>query len=248
MKKSRPNTTKTPRQFIVPKSDTRFLNVIFEDNDILVIDKPPGVLSEPKSDSPHSNLLGMVQGYLRRKFKDSKGSYVKLLHRLDKDTTGVIVVAKSKLGEKLEDQFRDHKVERHYVAIVEGAIQKESGRINLPLEKGDFKGGQKARVAENDQGKRAVTFYEVRERYANASLLDVRVETGRTHQVRVHMAHIGHPLVGDKIYGANQIPFKRHALHAKQLGFLHPRTGIWVHFNSKLPQDMEELIDRLRGF
>ncbi len=233
-----------------PKADKggrRFLEVIFEDRDIIVVDKPAGVLTEPKEGSPHDHLLGMIKGYLKRKFKDSRGSYVKLLHRLDRDTSGVVVAAKSKVGEQLEGLFRAHRVERHYVAIVEGRIEKEEGKINLSIEKGDFEGGKKARVVAKGAGMEAITYYRVKERYTNATLVDIRVETGRTHQVRIHFAELGHPLIGDKIYGATQIRFPRHALHASLLGFHHPHTKKFERYETKLPQDMENLIDQLRG-
>ncbi|MDP2600852.1 MAG: RluA family pseudouridine synthase [Deltaproteobacteria bacterium] len=228
-------------------SGRRFLDVVFEDKDLIVVNKPYGVLSEPKGDSPHDHLLGMIRGYLKRKFKESRGSYVKLLHRLDKDTSGVLVAAKSKVGEQLESQFRGHRVERHYVAIVEGRLEQEEGKIDLPLEKGDFEGGRKVKVAGKGEGAPAITRFRVKERYENATLLDVSVETGRTHQVRVHFAQMGHPLVGDKIYGAVKIPFPRHALHASMLGFSHPRTKKFERYEAKLPKDMEGLIDKLRG-
>ncbi|MDO8526324.1 MAG: RluA family pseudouridine synthase [Deltaproteobacteria bacterium] len=231
------------------KPSHRFLDVLFEDRDIIVVDKPAGVLTEPKGGSPHDSLLAMMKGYLKRKFKESRGSYVKLLHRLDRDTSGVVVAAKSKVGEQLEDQFKNHTVDRKYIAIVEGAVEKEEGLIDFPLEKGDFKGGRKAQVVKKGQGLPARTRFRVEERYKNATLLAIQVETGRTHQVRIHMAEIGHPLVGDRTYGplSGGIPFSRHALHAASLGFKNPRNGRKEKFESKLPDDMVKLIDRLRG-
>lgn len=228
-------------------STQRFLEVIYEDRDIIVVDKPAGVLTEPKGDSPHDHLLGMIKGYLKRKHKDSRGSYVKLLHRLDKDTSGVVVAAKSRVGEQLEDQFRGHRIERNYIAIVEGRMEAEEGTINLPLEKGDFEGGRKSRVAHHkEEGKEAVTRFRVKERYSNATLLNINVGTGRTHQVRVHLAEKGHPLIGDATYGG-KIRFPRHALHATLLAFKHPRTGKQERFEANPPKDLEQLIDQLRG-
>lgn len=231
----------------------QFIKVLYEDKDILVVDKPAGVLSEPKRDSPSFDLVQMVKGYLKRKYR-GVGSYVKLLHRLDRDTSGAIVVALSKVGENLEDDFRNQRVNRQYLAVVEGAVEKAAGKIDLPLEKGEFKFGKKVRVALSPtvrcgapwEGKRAITLFEVLERYAHATVLRVTAETGRTHQVRVHFAEIGHPLVGDKIYGTSQIPFKRQALHAQVLGFRHPRTKQKIRVEAPLPSDIKGLIDQLR--
>lgn len=223
------------------------LNVLFEDRDIIVVEKPAGVLTEPKHDSPHPHLLGMIRNYMKRRYQESKGSFVKLLHRLDKDTSGVLVAAKSKVGEQLEEQFRSHRVERHYLALVEGRVEKEEGTIDLPIEKGDFHGGRKVRVvAEGAGGMKALTRFRVQERYANVTLVAVQVSTGRTHQVRVHFAELGHPLVGDAVYGG-KIPFARHALHASFLGFQHPRTKKSISFETKPPADFLTLIDDLRG-
>lgn len=228
----------------------RFLNIIHEDKDILVVDKPAGVLAEPKKDSPHEDILSMVHDYLRRKYKAGKASYVALVHRLDRETSGVMVVAKSKLGMELEEAFRSHRVKRHYTAVVEGAMEKGGGKIDFPLEKGEFGGGRKVRIAEGPQerqGRRAVTLYEVLERYPQATLLRIMVGTGRTHQIRVHLAKIGHPLIGDAIYGRSKIRFPRHALHASFLSFVHPETKKKVEFESKLPKDILNFLDRLRG-
>lgn len=224
----------------------QFVKVLYEDKDILIVDKPPGVLSEPKANSPHPDLVWMIKGYLKRKYREAKNSYVKLLHRLDQDTSGALAVALSNAGAGLEDAFRSHQINRQYIAVVEGAVAQQRGRIDFPLEKGEFKFGKKVRVAETE-GKKAVTLFEVIERYPNATLLRVTVETGRTHQIRVHFAEIGHPLVGDKIYGAGRIPFKRQALHAQILGFRHPRTGKKIRVESPLPNDILKLIDDLRG-
>lgn len=230
-----------------------FLEVIFEDRDIIVCEKPAGVLTEPKQGSPHDHLLGLIKNYLKRKHPEARGSYIKLLHRLDRDTSGVIVAAKSKVGEQLEDQFRKHIVERQYVAVVEGRVEKEAGRIDFALEKGDFHGGRKIRVVRGSggaggaglEGMPAITDYKVKERYGKATLVAVTVQTGRTHQVRAHFAEIGHPLAGDTTYGS-KMSFGRHALHACLLAFHHPRTKERMRFESKLPEDMMRLIDGLR--
>ncbi|MDO8494214.1 MAG: RluA family pseudouridine synthase [Deltaproteobacteria bacterium] len=228
-----------------PKSQ-RFVDIVYEDRDLLVLNKPAGVLAEPKSDSPSPDILKMARQYLQRKFKEAGGSYLQLIHRLDRDTSGLIVLAKSKAGEKLSDLFRRGEINRQYLAIVEGAVEKSEGKIDLPLEKGEFSHGRKVKVSET--GKPSLTFYRVIERYEKATVLGIETATGRTHQIRVHLAEIGHPLIGDKIYGATKIKFPRQALHATVLSFRHPGTGKKVRFESKPGGDLETLIDRLRSF
>lgn len=222
------------------------LDVVFEDRDILIVNKPYGLLTEPKKDSPHNDLLGMVKQYLRE--KHGKDSYVKLVHRLDRDTSGILAVAKSKVGEKLEAQFRDHTVNRQYVAFLEGRLEKDEGRIEFPLEKGNFEKGRKIRVVEGDKkGMKALTQFRVLERYPNATMISALVSTGRTHQIRAHFEKMGHPLIGDRVYGNSKIDFARHALHANVLGFKHPGNNKRLRFEVKLPKDLETLQTRLRG-
>jgi len=229
----------------IPKeSGSGYVNIIYEDRDIIAVDKPAGILSVTEAGSPKSDLESQVKAYLKRKFKT--GSYIKPVHRLDAETSGVMVFAKSKAGEKIEEQFRYHNIDRRYIAVVEGAVLKDSGRIDAPLEKGNFGGGKKVRAADGEAGRRAVTEYRVRERYSNATLLEISVHTGRTHQIRVHLAGIGHPIIGDKIYGGHY-PFWRQALHAAKLGFKHPVTGKKMKFESPLPKDFKDLVDELRG-
>lgn len=231
---------------------TSRIKIYHEDRDIIVVEKPVGIISSPadKSEVQRDTMLGRVQGYLRRKH-GGKASFVAAMHRLDAQTSGVMVFALSKIGQRLEDQFRRHTIRREYTAIVMGRIEKSNGVINAPLEKGEFGYGRKVAKAQDGQGKEAVTEFSVKERYLNATLLNIRVRTGRTHQIRVHLAGIDHPLVGDTIYGSEHevavpIEFKRQALHAHMLGFHHPANGKKMAFSSNLPTDMKDLIDQLR--
>ena len=226
------------------KVKTTFVKILFEDRDIIVAEKPAGILSVSSDAGDRSSFADQIKGYLRRKYKTA--SYLKPVHRLDAETSGVMVFAKSKAGEAIEEQFKRHSIERRYVAIVEGAVVKESGQIKASLEKGEFGGGKKVRIAAGSEGVEAVTEYMVKEIYADATLLDVRVRTGRTHQIRVHLSEIGHPIVGDKLYGGKR-PFPRQALHAYKLSFRHPVTGKKMKFESKLPDDLAGLVDELRG-
>lgn len=225
-----------------------YINVVYEDGDLMVVEKPAGALVQTGSTGGGGpTFVDSLRDYLKRKHK-SRGAYVMPVHRLDKETSGLMVFAKSKVGEKLIDQFKGHTVERGYLAVVEGAVDGENGRIDAPIEKGDFGHGRRAGISRTGGGARSLTLYHVKERYDNATFLVLDLKTGRTHQARVHLAHIGHPVVGDKIYGrAGSIGFGRHALHSSLLVFEHPRTGKRMRFSSGLPQDMEKLVNRLRG-
>lgn len=225
----------------------KFINVIHEDRDIIVTEKPAGVVIQAGRGSFESTYVDRLRAYLTRKHK-GKGSFVKAVHRLDKETSGLMVFATSKTGEKLIDQFKNHTVERLYLAVVEGAIDGENGVIDTPIKKGDFGHGKKASIARDGDGARAITHYMVKERYANATLVRLDLKTGRTHQARVHMASIGHPIVGDRVYGKqSKLGLGRQALHSHILAFKHPENGVPMKFRSELPEDMDRLVDELRG-
>lgn len=234
----------------------KYIDIIYEDRDVLVVNKPRGLVVVPekaKGDTGGKNLnvqslVNNVRAYLMRKFPEAGGVFVKPAHRLDKETTGLVLFAKSKAGMKLVEEIKTHRVKRVYAAIVEGAIENEDGTIKKTLIKGDFGHGKKVGVASIGEGKETITNYHVIERYENATWAEVRLETGFTHQIRVHLASIGHPLVGDKVYNPHSvIKFPRQALHAIGLTFSQPSTGKKVQLKCPFPKDMEDLIDRLRG-
>lgn len=225
------------------------LKIYYEDRDIIVVEKPAGILSIGRRGE--TSLIGLVCQYVQRKYGrfGTVSSYVAPLHRLDTETSGVMAFALSKAGRLLEGQFHRHRVEREYVAIVSGCVERASGKISGPLEKGRFSGGRKVRSS--TQGREAVTEYRVLERYRDATMLSVTLKTGRTHQIRAHFAAKGHPVIGDRVYsagmgGTHKLPFRRHALHAAWLAFQHPTTGRDMKFRSPLPPDIRALIDRLR--
>lgn len=229
------------------KAENIDLNIVYEDSDVIVVNKPKNMVVHPAP----GNYNGTLVNGLLYHCKDLSGinGVIRpgIVHRIDKDTTGILVIAKNdESHNSLAKQFKDHSIKREYYALVEGRFSKESGTIDKPLGR-NKKDRLKMDIVED--GRRAVTHYEVLEQYdKGVSLIKCTLETGRTHQIRVHMASIGHPLVGDQTYGYKKQKFKieGQALHAKTLGFIHPTTGEYIEFTSDLPEYFEELIKKLR--
>ena len=225
------------------------LAVLHEDAHVILVGKPAGLLTLPTESREKETLLSRVNEYLLHRFK--KRPYAGVVHRLDKETSGVLVFARNRavLG-KLQELFRRHDVEREYVALVEGRVSADSGTLSADLvrDRGDRRRGV-ARPGE--KGLRAVTHYRVLERLPGATLLSVRLETGRTHQIRVHLASAGHPVVGDAVYRPRHSPppsvaAPRQMLHARSLGFRHPETGQMVRAEMEIPEDFRGVLEALR--
>lgn len=237
------------------------LDVVYEDDDVLVIDKPAGLVVHPGVGNWTGTLVNGLLYYF-----GSTGTNPYLVHRIDKDTSGLLVVAKTEEAQvKLAKQFFDHSIERRYNALVWGDFDEDDGTIvgNLARSPRDRR---TMAVCDDDHGKRAVTHWHVLERFGYVTLVECVLETGRTHQIRAHMRHIGHPLFSDASYGGDAIlkgttfsrykqfvancfeTLPRQALHARVLGFEHPRTGQHLHFESPLPPDFAACIDRWRRY
>ena len=231
------------------------LDVVYEDEYLLVIDKPAGMVVHPAAGNPDGTLVNAVLHHCRGQLSGIGGvARPGIVHRIDKDTSGLLVVAKSDAAhEGLARQFADHSIERVYLAVVNGRPMPASGRIDERIGRSDANRKKMAVLPKNSsRGKHAVTRYKVVEWLDGCALVECRLETGRTHQVRVHLASIGHSLLGDPLYGrANskvrpvltRLGFCRQALHAAVLGFDHPVTGTSLRFASELPADMRELIE-----
>lgn len=231
------------------------LAIIYEDEHLIVVDKPAGMVVHPAAGNPDGTLVNALLHHCRGQLSGIGGvARPGIVHRIDKDTSGLLVVAKSDVvHEGLAKQFADHSLERAYLAVCNGHPGPKQGRIDARVGRSDANRKKMAVLPkDSSRGKTAVTHYKVLQDMEGCALVECRLETGRTHQVRVHLASIGHALVGDPLYGrANsavrpvllRLGFKRQALHAATLGFLHPVTSERLRFTSDLPPDMRELID-----
>ena len=232
------------------------LDIVFEDDHLLVVDKPAGLVVHPAAGHPDGTLVNALLHHCRGKLSGIGGvQRPGIVHRIDRDTSGLLVVAKSDAAhEGLAKLFATHDIERRYWAIVSGIPAPPAGAIRTQIGRSTAN-RKKMAVLPGNKGKHAVTHFRTEEAFKSTALVSCTLETGRTHQVRVHMAHIGHPLIGDSVYsnrqnpyriGPNQSKFDRQALHAASLGFIHPTTGETMCFESSLPEDMQLLLSLLR--
>lgn len=236
------------------------LNIIYEDASIIVINKPAGMVVHPAPGNPDNTLVNALLFHCHD--LSGIGGVLRpgIVHRLDKETSGLIVAAKSdEAHRKLSAQFEKHDVHKKYVALVWGDVKGASGEIVLPV--GRHPVDRKKMSTRSRHGKDALTLWKVRERYGMATLLDIEIKTGRTHQIRVHLSERGYPVIGDAVYGnasrlqtvknavlkARLKALSRQALHARQLSFLHPQSGNRMVFTAPLPEDMENLLAALRA-
>jgi 23S rRNA pseudouridine1911/1915/1917 synthase len=230
-----------------PQAEEIPLDILFEDRQLIVINKPSGLVVHPAA----GNETGTLVNALLHHCTDLAGIGGELrpgiVHRLDKETSGVMVIAKSETAmNRLSEQFKEHSTEKEYLTIVRGVPSPSRGTIETTI--GRHPVQRKKMAANVRNGREAVSHYEVLERFAEAALVCVRIETGRTHQIRVHLAHIKHPVIGDTVYGrAFHIKAPRQMLHAARLTLSHPRSGKRMVFEAPLPADMEALLNQLRA-
>ncbi len=245
------------------------LNIVYEDADIIIINKPAGMVVHPGSGNPRGTLLNGIAWHMLQQNPHIQEELARfgMVHRIDKNTSGLIVIAKSsKAMNSLAKQFYNHTVHRRYIALVWGDFENDEGTITGHVGRHQRFRKLFTTYPDGEYGKDAVTHYKVLERFNYVTLVECRLETGRTHQIRVHMQHIGHPLFNDDFYGGDKIvkgtifsKYKqfvdncfaicpRQALHAKELGFMHPGTREYIHFESDLPEDMEQVIEKWRNY
>lgn len=224
------------------------LDILYEDADVILVNKPKDMVVHPAAGHYSGTLVNALMYHCRDGLSGINGVLRPgIVHRIDKDTTGVLVVCKNdKAHNALAEQLKEHTITRRYRAIVCGNLKEDEGTVDAPL--GRHPQERKKMAIVRQGGRRAVTHYRVLERFGSYTYIECRLETGRTHQIRVHMASLGHPLLGDEVYGRTKSPFhlEGQTLHAMVLGFQHPTTGEYMEFEAPLPAYFEELLQKLR--
>lgn len=219
------------------------LDILYEDSDVIVINKPKGMVVHPAAGNYSGTLVNAIMEHCGDNLSEINGVIRPgIVHRIDKDTSGVLVVAKNNNAHlKLAEQLKEHSMNRIYVAVVSGNLKNDEGTIDKPIARNPK---DRKKMAVVYGGREAITHYKVIKRLADCTIVELKLETGRTHQIRVHMASIGHPLLGDAVYGngKNKYGFIGQALHAKVLGFIHPSTGKYIEFSSELPIEFQKLL------
>ncbi len=220
------------------------IEIVYEDNDIIVVNKPKGLVVHPANGNPDGTLVNAIMAICKDSLSGIGGELRPgIVHRLDKDTSGLLIVAKNdKAHIKMSEAIKNREVKKIYIALVRGVVKEEEATINMPIGRSTK---DRKKMAVTKKGKEAVTHFKVLKRYPKYTLLEVKIDTGRTHQIRVHMAEIGHPVVGDMVYsnGKNEFGVEGQMLHAKVLEFVHPITGEKMHLEAELPQYFKEIIE-----
>lgn len=224
------------------------LDILYEDQDIVLVNKPKGMVVHPAAGHYNGTLVNALMFHCRDGLSGINGVMRPgIVHRIDMDTTGVLIVCKNDLAHgAIAEQLKEHSITRKYYAIVHGIMKEEVGTVNAPI--GRHPVDRKKMSINYDKGKEAITHYTVLEHFRQFTFIECRLETGRTHQIRVHMASINHPLLGDTVYGPAKSPYRLQGqtLHAGVLGIIHPRTGEYMEFTASLPEYLEDLLRILR--
>ena len=222
------------------------LDILYEDDDLLLVNKPKGMVVHPSAGHTTGTLVNAVMYHCKEDLSGINGVMRPgIVHRIDKDTTGVLVICKNdKAHNFVAEQLKEHSITRKYRAIVHGVIKEDEGTVNAPI--GRHPTERKKMAINEKNGKHAVTHYRVLERFANHTYIECQLETGRTHQIRVHMASLHHPLLGDTVYGSQKNPYhlEGQTLHAMVLGLIHPSTGSYLEVTAPLPEYFQKLLKR----
>ena len=224
------------------------LDVIYEDNDILVVNKQKGLVVHPGNGNPDGTLVNAIMARCKDSLSGIGGEIRPgIVHRIDKDTSGLLIIAKNDAAHiNVSEQIKNHEVRKTYIALVRGIVKENQATINMPIARSEK---DRTKMAVSKKGKEAVTHITVLERFDGFTLLEVNIETGRTHQIRVHLSQIGYPIVGDFVYSNGKNPFgvEGQMLHSAKLDFVHPVTGKNMHLEAKLPEYFEEVLNKLRA-
>ena len=222
------------------------IDVIYEDKDIIVVNKPKGMVVHPANGNYNGTLVNAIMGMCKETLSGIGGELRPgIVHRLDKDTSGLLIIAKNdKAHVKMSDQIKNHEVKKTYIALVRGVIKENEATIDMPIGRST---SDRKKMAVNKEGKNAITHIKVLKRYDKYTLLQVNIETGRTHQIRVHLSYIGYPIIGDTTYsnGKNEFGVVGQCLHAKSLEFKHPITGKEMKLEAPLPEYFQDIINKL---
>ncbi|WP_442914674.1 RluA family pseudouridine synthase [Lacrimispora sp.] len=225
------------------------LDILYEDEDIILINKPKGMVVHPAAGHYSGTLVNGLMAHCRDSLSGINGVMRPgIVHRIDMDTTGVIIVCKNDMAHNsIAEQLKEHSITRKYYAVVHGVLKEDEGTINAPI--GRHPVDRKKMSINEKNGREAVTHYRVLERFKQFTYVECQLETGRTHQIRVHMASTGHPILGDQVYGPAKYPFRLNGqtLHAGVLGIIHPKSGAYMEFTAPLPEYFEDLLRKLRG-
>lgn len=224
------------------------LDILYEDQDVILVNKPKGMVVHPAAGHYSHTLVNGLMHHCKDQLSGINGVMRPgIVHRIDMDTTGVIIACKNDMAHNsIAAQLKEHSITRRYQAIVHGVLKDDAGTVEGPI--GRHPTDRKKMAINHKNGKEAITHYKVLERFGQATYIECRLETGRTHQIRVHMASLGHPLLGDTVYGSSKNPYhlQGQALHAMILGFVHPITGEYLEFEAPLPEYFSKLLEKLR--
>ena len=244
----RVEATEPPPEVLDVKPQNIPLDIVYEDQDLLVVNKPKGMVVHPAAGNPDGTLVNALLFHCGDSLSGINGVIRPgIVHRIDKDTSGLLIVAKNdRAHQSLAEQIAVHSFTRIYNAVVYGVVKEEEGTVSAPI--GRHPIDRKRMAVLSSGGREAVTHYRVLERFPGFTLVECRLETGRTHQIRVHMAHIGHPVAGDPVYGPKKCitELQGQCLHARVIGFIHPATGEYLEFDSGLPPYFERFLEKLR--
>ena len=235
-----------PAKEIELKAQDIPVEILYEDNDIIVVNKPKGMVVHPANGNPDGTLVNAIMSICKDSLSGIGGEIRPgIVHRLDKNTSGAIIIAKNdKAHINLSEQLKNHEIKKTYIALVRGIVKENNATINMPIGRSK-KDRKKMDVDKN--GKEAITHFKVLKRYQDCTLLEINIETGRTHQIRVHLSHIGYPIIGDEVYsnGKNKWNIEGQCLHAKSLDFKHPITEKEMHIEAELPKYFQKILEEL---